>query len=100
MSYGFIYDAREAKHTVRLVLRHYCVSKDFGKLATHSPSQKVHMPKPIARRHVALRKIEIGVVCRFDVRNAPFVPSHGDPILKSRKLKRLRIRATGYVLRS
>jgi len=39
MSYCFIKDSREAKHSVCLVLAQYCVSKDFGKLAPHSPSQ-------------------------------------------------------------
>src|SRR5437588_9112274 len=98
MSYGFVYDSREAKHSVCLVLAQYYVSKDFGKLATHRPSQKVHLPKPIARRHVALRKIKIRIVSCFDVRNAALVPSHGDAIPKSAKLKR-RTRATTGVLR-
>src|SRR5205807_5217747 len=99
MSYCVIKDSREAKHSVGLVLAQYWVAKDFGKLATHSPPQKVHLPKAIARRHVALRKIEIGVVCCFDVRNAAFVPSHSDAIPKSAKLKRLRTRAASGVLR-
>src|SRR5438309_1280669 len=99
MSYRFIKDARKPKHSVCLVLAQYYVSKDLGKLATHRPSQKVHLPKPIARRHVALRKIEIGVVCCFDVRNAAFVPSHRYAIPKSAKLKRLKTRATSGVLR-
>ena len=95
MSYRFVQDSRKAKHSVCLVLAQHGVSKDYGKLATHRPPQKVHLPQAIARRHVALRKIEVGVVCCFDVRNAAIVPSHSDAIPKSLKLKRLRTRASG-----
>src|SRR5207244_11474408 len=95
MSYRFVQDSRKAKHSVCAVPAQHGVSKDFGKLATHRPPQKVHLPQAIARRHVALREIEVGVVCCFDVRTAALVPSHRDTIPKPLKMMSLITRARG-----
>jgi hypothetical protein len=58
-------------------------SKDLSQLAPAVPSQKIHLPQAIAGCHIPLRKIEVVVVLRLNIRDSPIISPDRDRVVKT-----------------
>ena len=68
-------------------------AKDFGEFAARGSSKQIHLPQSIGGGGVALAKVEIFVVLRFNVRDATIVAANRDAVFNALHLNGVLLRS-------
>src|SRR6267154_3917508 len=80
---GFIDDLGKPERSMALVFAERGLAENLSQLAAHIAAQQIHLPETIGRGDISLRKIQVVVVRRFDIRDAAFVAADRDAIVQS-----------------
>ena len=73
------------QHPLHAVVLHQLWAQNLRCLAACHPASHIHLPKPVLRGHIALRKEQIVEVGGLNVRNAMLVPPHHDRCGQARR---------------